>query len=54
MTQINAIKLIFLYYAKILICKVRVIYEADRDPVMNSTDKEASATIDELAVATEP
>lgn len=39
MTQINPVKFILLYYAKILICKVRVIYEADRDPVMNSTDR---------------
>lgn len=52
MMQINPIKLILLYYSKILICKVRVTYEAD--PVTNSTDKEASATIDELAVATDP
>ena len=54
MTQINPIKFILLYHAKILICEVRIIYEAERDPVMNSTEKEASATIDELAVATHP
>ena len=35
-------------------CKGRVIYEADRDPAMNSTEKGTSATTDELAEATDP
>lgn len=53
MTQINHTKLILLYYTKIFICKVRIIYEADRDPVINSTEKQPNAAIDKLAVATE-
>lgn len=54
MTQMNSIKLVLFYYAKILICKLRIIYGAERDPVMNSPEEEASATVDELAVATHP
>lgn len=54
MTQINPIKFVLFYYAKILICKLRIIYGADRDSVINSPEEEASAADDELGMATHP
>lgn len=55
MTQINPIQFVLFYYAKILICKLRIIYGADRDSVINSPEEEeASADDDELGMATHP
>lgn len=54
MTQISPIKFILFYYARVLICKLRIIYGADRDPAISSPEEEVSATVDELAVATHP
>lgn len=50
---VNSIKLILLHHAKIAICEMRVIRETCKDPVVNSTEKEAGTTIDELVVATD-
>lgn len=54
MTRVSPIKPVLFYNAKILICKLRIIYGADRDPVINNPEEEGRATVDELAVATHP